>query len=145
TSIRGYADLLLIQNESLNEKQTSYLKHISDTVGRMEMLVSDLADISRIESGQFLMNETRVTVAAIVDAIEATIMPQISARGHQFIVEQPDNPPDLFTDYYRIVQVLTNFLSNAYKYTRDGGTITLKIQHTGDRMRFIVSDNGVGL
>ena len=83
TSILGYADLTLMHKENLTERQTTYLGRIHDTVKRMEILVSDLSDISRIESGQFYMDESLVTVSSIVETALETIMPQLQTRKHQ--------------------------------------------------------------
>lgn len=145
TGIRGYADLLEMQGDNLTERQLRFLKRISDTVKRMEILVSDLADISRMESGEFLMDEMRVTVNSVVDAVRDTVMPQIEERKHTFVEKIEPNLPDMWTDYYRLVQVLTNFLSNAYKYTHDGGTITFEVKQLDERIHFSISDTGVGL
>jgi signal transduction histidine kinase len=129
----------------LQENQVNYLKRISDTVTRMEVLVQDLADISRIESGLFYMEERRVAVSDIIQALQDGTMPQIRERNHTFVVDMPDTLPDLWVDYYRLLQVLTNLVSNAYKYTPDGGTITLKIRPDGKRVRFDVIDTGIGM
>lgn len=145
TSIQGYADLLLMQDDNLTEKQKRYLGHISNTVKRMEMLVSDIADVSRIESGQFLMDEIRVKTSTVIEATRETIMPQINEREHKFVENIEDGLPDMYTDYYRLMQVLTNLLSNAYKYTPTGGTITLDVHRKDGRIEFAVSDTGIGL
>lgn len=145
TSIRGYAELTLMMKDNLQERQMEFLDNIRNTVKRMEMLVSDLADISRIESGHFFMEERKVTVADIVKAVKDNTVPQIQQRGHQFIEEIEPNLPDLWVDYYRLLQVLTNFVSNAYKYTPDNGTITLRVRRDGDRVEFSVTDTGIGL
>jgi K+-sensing histidine kinase KdpD len=145
TSIRGYADLMAMQGENLNERQHKFLQRVSNTVKRMEMLVSDLADISRIESGQFLMDNLRVTVSSVVEAVRDTISPQIQERKHNFVENISPDLPDMMTDYYRLMQVLTNLLSNAYKYTPDGGTITFNVSHADGRIHFEVKDTGIGL
>lgn len=145
TSIAGYADLLLMDRDSLEERQIRFLHRISDTVDRMEMLVSDLADISRIESGEFLMKEMRVTVNSVVEAIRDTTMPDMQARDHTYIEEIMPDLPEMWVDYYRLIQVLTNFITNACKYTPDGGKIRLYARQDGDRIRFEVQDNGIGL
>mgnify|MGYP001282535707 CR=1 FL=1 len=144
TGIKGYAELLIMLG-GLQESQVNYLKRISDTVTRMEILVQDLADISRIESGHFYMEERRVRVGDVVQAVQDGTMPQIKERNHTFVMDMPDNLPDLWVDYYRLLQVLTNLVSNAYKYTPDGGTITLKIGRDDGRVRFSVIDTGIGL
>jgi signal transduction histidine kinase len=144
TGIKGYAELLIMLG-NLQDSQVNYLKRISDTVTRMEILVQDLADISRIESGHFYMEERRVRVADVVQAVQDGTMPQIKERNHTFVMDMPDNLPDLWVDYYRLLQVLINLVSNAYKYTPDGGTITLKIAPDNGRVRFNVIDTGIGL
>jgi signal transduction histidine kinase len=144
TSISGYADLTLMQG-SLNERQADFVKRIKDTVKRMEMLVSDLADISRLETGHFFMEERRVPVAEIVQAVKDGTMPEMIARKHTYIEEVDPDLPDMYVDYYRLLQVLINLVSNAYKYTPDGGTITLTVAPRDGRVEFSVRDTGIGL
>jgi K+-sensing histidine kinase KdpD len=144
-SILGYTDLVLMKGDNLSERQRSYLQRVSDTVKRMEVLVSDLADISRIESGQFYMDKSRVEVSSIVEALHDTIMPQMQARQHHYVEDIPTPLPALDVDYYRLLQVLTNLLSNAYKYTPDGGTITLRAMTHAAAVRFEIHDTGIGL
>lgn len=145
TSISGYADLMLMTPESLVGRQEDFLKRISGTVKRMEMLVSDLADIARIETGHFFMDEIKVTVASVVEAVRDSVVPEMETRSHNYIEAVDENLPDMKTDYYRLVQVLTNLVSNAYKYTPDGGKILLKVRQIDDRIEFSVRDTGIGL
>ncbi len=145
TSIAGYADLTLMDQDKLDERQVKFLNYIRNTVKRMEMLVSDLSDISRIESGHFFMDEIRVGVSEVVQAVKDTALPQINERHHQFVTELAPNLPAMWVDYYRLLQVLTNLVSNAYKYTPDNGTITLRARQIGNRVEFSVKDTGIGL
>jgi K+-sensing histidine kinase KdpD len=144
TSIAGYSDLTRLQG-GLTERQTEFLGRIKDTVKRMEMLVSDLSDISRIESGHFFMNETRVRVNDIVQAVRDGTMTQMESYNHHYVEAIEPDLPDMEVDYYRLLQVLTNLVSNAYKYTPDGGTITLRVQRIKNRVEFCVQDTGIGL
>lgn len=145
TSIGGYASLMLMQKDQLDERQVQFLDRIANTVRRMEVLVSDLSDISRIESGHFFMNETEVSVAEIVQAVKDNTLPQIDERHHTFVEDIAPDLPDMWVDYYRLLQVLTNLVSNAYKYTPEGGTITLSARRKDDRIEFGVRDTGIGL
>jgi signal transduction histidine kinase len=144
TGIKGYADLMLMLGD-LNEQQIEYLGHISNTVERMQILVSDLADISRIESGHFFMDEITVSVEGVVQAVKDSVLPQITAHNHQFVEDIVPGLPDLWVDYYRLLQILINLISNAYKYTPDGGTITFRAYQDGDRVCFVVEDTGIGM
>lgn len=145
TSIAGYADLMLMNPEKLVDRQEDFLKRIRGTVQRMEILVSDLADIARIETGHFLMDEMRVSVSSVLEAVRDSVAPEMDNRSHTFAEAIDDNLPDMKTDYYRLVQVLTNFVSNAYKYTPDGGKILLKVRLVDGRIQFSVRDTGIGL
>jgi K+-sensing histidine kinase KdpD len=145
TSIQGYADLLNMHSTNLQDREKMFVERISSTVKRMEMLVSDLADISRIESGHFYMSEMAVSVQSVVDAIRDQTTPQIQARSHHYVEEIESELPNIKTDFYRLVQVLTNLVSNAYKYTPDNGTITLRVKKDKKRIHFEVADTGIGL
>ncbi|MEM6529463.1 MAG: HAMP domain-containing sensor histidine kinase, partial [Chloroflexota bacterium] len=148
TSIMGYADLILLleqEHENLVDRQGEFLGKISDTVERMKVMVSDLSDISRVETGYFFMDPIKLSVDKIVEGVKDNTMTQIAARSHTFIEDVEPGLPDMWVDYYRLLQVLTNLVSNAYKYTPDGGTITLSVKRSGNRVRFSVSDTGIGL
>ena len=71
--------------------------------------------------------------------------PEMEARDHNYIEAVDDDLPDMKVDYYRLVQVLTNLVSNAYKYTPDNGKIMLKVRQIDDRIEFSVRDTGIGL
>ncbi len=144
TSMLGYANLTLMDG-NLSERQVLFQHKITDTVRRMEMLVSDLADISRIESGQFFMNPIKVSVAEAAQAVKDTTANQIAEHKHTYVEQIEADLPPIYIDYYRLVQVLTNFVSNAYKYTPDGGTITLSARKVDDKIEFSVADTGIGL
>ena len=145
TSIGGYASLMLMAGQNLDERQQQFLKLIGDTVKRMEVLVSDLADISRIEGGHFFMEETQTRIADIFQAVKDNTLPQIEERKHHYVEEFDSALPDMWVDYYRLLQVLTNLVSNAYKYTPDNGTITVRAWQSSDRIAFCVKDTGIGL
>lgn len=145
TSIAGYADLTLFMKETLQERQIEFINKIRNTVKRMEILVSDLADISRIESGHFFMNESHVNVGDIVQAVNDNTLPQMQERQHSFVEDIEPDLPEMWVDYYRLLQVLTNLVSNSYKYTPNGGTITLSVRRVNNRISFCVTDNGIGL
>ena len=144
TSISGYTDLALMVGE-LSDRQKEFLQRVKDTVKRMVILVSDLADVSRIESGHFYMNDTRVPVADIVQAVRDGGMTQMQEYQHEYIEDIQSNLPDMQVDYYRLLQVLTNLVSNAYKYTPNGGKITFRACQNNGRVEFSVTDTGIGL
>lgn len=144
TSINGYADLLAAAGP-LNEQQQKFVQTIKNNVHRMKVLVSDLTDISRIESGQLRMADERVDVLAAVAEARDGLLQQVHEHGHRLVEDLPPQLPAVRGDYGRVVQVLTNLLSNAIKYTPNGGTITLRANADSAFVRLSVADTGVGL
>lgn len=145
TSIKGYSDMLLMM-DSLDEQQHGFVKVIRDNVTRMSILVSDLSDVSRIESGRLKLTiEDNVEIAKVVEQTISPLQGQIEARSHTLVIEVADDLPLVRADPERLVQVLTNLVSNAYKYTPDGGQITVRSWREGDFVCCAVIDTGVGM
>jgi K+-sensing histidine kinase KdpD len=144
TSISGYADLIPMAGP-INERQAGFLNTIKNAVYRMKVLVSDLNDISRIETGQLRVNLGAVACDEVINAAVESTMTEFERRAH---VLQRDLAPDLprvRADRDRLTQVLLNLLSNAYKYTPDGGQITIGARRNNGQIVFVVADTGVGM
>ncbi|GJM43108.1 MAG: hypothetical protein DHS20C20_33900 [Ardenticatenaceae bacterium] len=126
TSIKGYADLLLSGNfGGINEAQTTFLDTIRSNVNRMNHLVSDLTDVSRLESGQLHLETQPIQLAEVVSRVASSTRAQIEAKRQTLILTVPDILPDVWADRNRLEQILTNLVSNAYKYTPENGRITI--------------------
>lgn len=134
TSINGYADLLAAAGP-LTEQQQKFVHTIKQNVHRVKVLVSDLTDISRLESGQLRIEEEQVDLRAALAEAREGLLQQAHEHGHQLVEALPDSLPPVRGDHGRIVQVLVNLLSNAIKYTPDGGTITLRACQGDDSPR----------
>jgi len=155
TSIRGYAELVLTGTAgAVNEQQANFLNVIRSNVERMVILISDLADISRIESGHFRLEFGAVSVADIVSEVTSSLHRQIEEKQQSLTVQIPGDLPQLAGDRTRLAQVLTNLLSNAYKYTPEGGQITICAAYEADSahcegtlpvVHISVQDNGLGI
>ena len=131
TAISGYASLLASQKPGkLNEKQENFLETIQANVGRMTSLIADLSDVSRIESGRLPLEFEGVQLVEVIDDVVRSLAGQIEGKRQTLLVETPPELPLIWGDHLRLVQVLTNLVSNAHKYTPDEGRITI----TGDRM-----------
>jgi signal transduction histidine kinase len=145
TSIKGYADMLLMM-PNLEEQQRGFVRVIQGNVQRMNILVSDLSDVSRIESGRMkLAIENDVEMAAVIEQTITPLQGEIEARQHKLVVDAAKRLPSVSADPKRLIQILTNLVSNAYKYTPDGGTITIRARREGDFVHCSVIDTGVGM
>ncbi|HVO70587.1 MAG TPA: GAF domain-containing protein, partial [Aggregatilineaceae bacterium] len=144
TSISGYAELMEMAGP-LTEQQRAFVRTIQNNVYRMTVLVSDLNDISRIESGQLHVEIEEVDVRSAISEAEEGVIQQIKEHGHTLVEKVPPELPPVRGDHRRVVQVLINLLSNAYKYTPNGGTITLRVRRQGNAVQVSVTDTGVGM
>ncbi|MCB9007484.1 MAG: hybrid sensor histidine kinase/response regulator [Ardenticatenaceae bacterium] len=126
TSIMGYADLLLSGNFGpINEAQTTFLDTIRNNVNRMSRLVTDLTDVSRLESGQLHLETQPIQLAEVIEEVASSTRAQIEEKQQTLVLTVPENLPDVWADRTRLAQILTNLVSNAYKYTPENGRITI--------------------
>jgi PAS domain S-box-containing protein len=117
------------------DRQLSHLIH----------LVDDLLDVARITRGRIELKKEPVELRTIVTMALETCAGQVEAGGHQLSVELPDEPLWLEADVTRMVQVLSNLLNNAAKYTPAGGAIRLAAWREDATAVVTVSDTGVGI
>ncbi len=114
-------------------------------VRQLSRLVDDLLDVSRIARGKLRLCRERVDARRVVaDAVE-TARPLLEARRHELNVLVPPEPLWLEADPARLVQVLANLLTNAAKYTPEGGHVWVSAEHDGGDVLLKVRDDGVGL
>jgi signal transduction histidine kinase len=146
TSIRGYADMLKKGMVGpLAPDQEQFIDTISRNAERMQVLVSDLQDISRIETQQLRleMKPTDLT-EALESALQAT-QAQIEARSQRLTLDVPEDLLPVRADPARLAQILINLLSNANKYTPKGGRIGVQAWLQEGQVHCAVSDTGVGI
>ncbi|MFZ6876318.1 ATP-binding protein [Undibacterium sp. Di27W] len=117
------------------ERQTKQLTH----------LVDDLMDVSRINQGRLQLRLAHCDLIAITRAAVDDIRPLASAANHTLEVDLPAPPLMINADETRLTQIVVNLLTNAIKYTPEGGRITLSIQHDDDMVRIAIRDNGIGI
>jgi len=150
TSIKGYTDLLLKGiTGSVNETQTNFLNVIRSNVERMSRMVSDLSDINKIEGDRLQLMLVDVPLQAMLDEAIAAHKAEIQQKEQILRVEVPPDLPQMHCDRSRIVQVLDNMISNATKYTPEGGAITVTAEEApadeGHYICIVIQDNGIGI
>jgi signal transduction histidine kinase len=151
TSIKGYAKLLTLgAGGDLNPRQREFLEIISANVDRMDRLVADLLDVSRIEAGRLHLEMGRVSLTEVIETVIKSVKAQIDAKQLTLTVDVPTVLPPIWGDHGRVVQILTNLISNAYKYTPEGGQIRIAANGQTDAgssecLSISVSDTGVGI
>lgn len=156
TSIRGYSDLLKSgEIGEINPTQTQFLTTIRNNIDRMALLITDLSDAARIEAGHLVLDPEPTAVDVIVEEALQGLEGEVSRKNQSLSVRLEANLPLIDADPARMVQVLTNLISNASKYTPEGGRIAVGAAQqvvtdprSGRARRVVhhwVRDNGIGI
>lgn len=155
TSIKGYTELLASGAVGgINEMQSNFLNTIRSNVERMSTLVSDLNDNSKIEAGRLRLDFKAMEVSDLVDEVLRSTKRQLEDKKQSVNVELSVKLPQVWADRTRVGQVLTNLVSNAHKYTPEGGTILVGAEDTvnlwdregaGRVVHLWVKDDGIGI
>jgi signal transduction histidine kinase len=143
--IFGYLEML---GDHVGEggQGTMLIERIHRNAGHLVKLVNTLLDIGRIDTGRMPINVETFGVDHVFDDLQQVFTPVAETRGLVFECEAAGNLGELTTDRLKLVEILNNLLSNAFKFT-DTGRIGLRarLSNDGDRIRFEVADTGVGL
>lgn len=151
-AIVGMTAIAVTHLDDRQQVQTC-LKKISLSSKHLLGLINDILDMSKIESGKMTLNMDMISLREVMDSIISIVQPQIKAKNQNFEVSIYDiKCENVYCDSVRLNQVILNLMSNAIKFTHDGGDIrTVLYQEDSDkgenyiRVHFIVKDNGIGM
>ena len=148
TSIRGYADILLLGAAgALNENQSHFLQIIKNNTERLNILVNDLLDISRIEAGRVTLTSQPLDLRDVAEDVIADILRRSQEENKPMAVslDAPQELPRVLGDSERVRQILDNLVDNAYHYTPVNGQIQVRLRSENGEVQVDVSDSGVGI
>ncbi len=155
TSIKGFADLLLGGVVGpVNEQQRGFLSTIRGNVERMNTLVSDLNDVTKLQTDRMYMEKSPIQFRNVVVETLRPLQQQIEDKGQDLDMQVPEDLPLVYGDQNRLIQVLTNLITNAHKYTPPSGAVTImaeagrNVWSTGgpsEVLHVTVKDNGIGI
>jgi PAS domain S-box-containing protein len=143
--IANAVQLLSLQQDTESRSQQQARKIIERQVAKLQHLVDDLLEVSRITSGRVQLRRVWVTVNGIAQGAIETVRPLIQQRHHELSVSLPVDPIWLYADSARLEQVVINLLTNASKYTEEGGKIWLTVEREQNECVIRVRDSGVGI
>ena len=111
----------------------------------MKVLLDELLDVSRLTLGRLTLNRHPVSVGTFIHAALETTRPLVQAAGHELVVELPRESIEIDGDPMRLSQVVSNLVTNAAKYTPEGGRIRVSAEALQDEVVIMVEDNGIGM
>lgn len=133
TPIKGWADILLTGGAGpLNDMQKQFLGIIRNNIERMATIVQDIDFAAKLEAGKMRLDLKAISFKAVIDDVVNTSRSVIENKKQTLILDMPDELPPVWADYVRTVQILTNLVSNAHKYTPEGGRLTVRVRRTPD-------------
>ena len=144
TSIMGYSDTLL-EGEYDKETQERFLKVIATESRRMAKLVTDLLTLSRFDNNQILQEKTKFDLGELVKQCQNNLEIQISQKKHKVECFVTADVPPVYADKEGIERVVINILTNAIKYTPEGGNIKIYVGFVYNDAYIKVIDNGIGI
>ena len=118
---------------------------IERQVGQLTHLIDDLLEVSRISSGRVRLRQEHIVIDGVVKRAVESVRALIATHRHKLTVSLPVQPVWLHADAARLEQIIVNLLTNAAKYTDDGGRIALSIRQEADAAVLRVRDNGIGI
>ncbi len=155
TSIKGYSELLASGTVGqINEMQTNFLGTIRSNVERMSALVSDLNDQAKIEAGRLRLDFAPIDLREVVEDVIRSTKRQVDEKHQEIELNMPAELPKVWADRIRVGQVLTNLVSNANKYTTEGGRVYIGAAASDNHwdsegakqvVHIWVQDNGIGI
>jgi two-component system, OmpR family, phosphate regulon sensor histidine kinase PhoR len=143
TAVGGYAETLL-DDDIPREQRRRFVETIRDHAGRMQRIVDDLLDLSRIEGGGWRPNVGPIGVAGAVRDVFTTMQPAAQAKGLRLDSEIAPSATTVHADPTAFHQIVSNLVENAVRYTRAGG-VTLRTRRVAEGVWVDVRDTGVGI
>ncbi len=143
TAMRGYASMIR-ERDGVDEITKKNALEIESASGRLVTIISDLLDVARIQSGKLQIEKGDIHVSGVLRSIVEALHPSADEKQIKLIIDDSKGNVEISGDEKRFYQALTNVVSNAIKYTKEG-TITLSLTDFGDRIELRVKDTGMGI
>jgi signal transduction histidine kinase len=146
TTMLAFTDILRRNHEgTLTPRQLQQLDAVRRGGGQLKLLIEDLLDMSRIDAGTLRLEPTRFPMALVLQEVAESMSPIFADKRQRFELELPPADAYVFADRARIVQVVSNLLSNASKYTHEDASVTLRGEARDGAVYVSVKDTGIGI
>jgi signal transduction histidine kinase len=145
TSIAGYLDLLLEEGREGAEAREAYLQIVKRNADRLLELINDLLDLARLEAEKLELQRVPLDLEGLIREVSEALRPQLEGKGQHLRLNLAASLPVVTGDPERLTQILLNLVSNAHKYTPQGGSITVATRAVRAGVCISVQDTGIGL
>jgi len=146
TSVKGYISMVIEGDAGkITDSQKQLLDEAFTSSERMVHLINDFLNVSRIQTGKFIIDKSSVDLSKLVSEEVESLRPNATARNLRFVYKPPRKFPVMDIDEGKIRQVVMNFADNAIYYSHEGGVITISLSVDKNDILFTVKDTGIGV
>jgi signal transduction histidine kinase len=145
TSVQGFAELLMLERDSLTPKQVETVEIILDNCRHLVRLLNDLLDLARSDAGRLGITPRPTGVAPLIEDVVRTMRAQTDGANQTLTADIEPDLPLIHAEADRIRQILVNLLTNAHEYSPEGASIEVTARVTGAEVEIAVTDNGPGI
>lgn len=146
TAISAALDLIdLDSQDGFSEKKKKLISITHENARRLRLLLDDILDFDRLSSDKMPINPVRTNVIEMAECSIRATQPYLDQYNVEVMLESPDQSPFSIIDPARLEQVLTNLLSNAAKFSQNGGMVRVRIETEGDQVCIAIIDRGIGI
>jgi len=145
TAIQGYVELLEEGADVPDGERYGCLASVKSNAERLLALINELLDLSRIEAGRIELRCAAIDLGPLIESTTRSLRPLIDRKRQDLRLDLEEAQAVVWADADRVTQILTNLISNASKYTPEGGSITVTTRPAGDSANVEIRDTGIGL
>ncbi|MGH3077872.1 MAG: sensor histidine kinase [Gaiellaceae bacterium] len=145
TAIRGHVEALREGIVSEPDQVQGSLDIVAAETDRLERLVGDVLDLAKLQAHRFTVRHEEVDLGRVLDHVHGAFAEEARRREIDYRVEAEGEPPVIVSDGDRVLQVISNLLSNAFRWTPDGGRVDLQLAASNGAVRVDVVDSGPGV
>ena len=145
-SINGFSEVLFDETFGpLNAKQKKYVNNVLTSGKHLLLLINQILDMAKVEAGKMKLALTVISTKTLLNDISMLVADMVSKKKIEMQLEIPSDLPDIQADELKVKEIIYNLVSNAVKFTPDGGKIGMRAKKIGSEIEVVVWDTGVGI
>jgi len=146
STMKGFLSLLLDEIPGkINKEQSEFLTIINENINRLSRLINNMLDLSRMESGRMELNRNVININAVAEEVIKSLQTQANEKNILIKNLLPSDLSSVYADTDKILQVMTNLVDNAIKFTPKGGQVTIEGKMVNNQVQISIIDTGIGI
>jgi len=145
-SINGFSEVLFDETFGpLNAKQKQYVNNVLTSGKHLLLLINQILDMAKVESGKMKLTLSDVSMKTLLSDISMLVADMVSKKKIEMQLQIDADLPDIQADELKVKEIIYNLVSNAVKFTPEGGKIGMRAKNIGSEIEVVVWDNGIGI